>query len=373
MHIKSKKRNIIWLIVIALCLTACAEEGYVSEVPVTTSTEEVFEKPVVLDISEKEPEQESEPEPKSESESETEQAEQVILENIPEYTGNPYIIINNNFPAFSENDQQLTEAFEFYSDLDALGRCGQAYANICPELQPAEERGEIGEIKPSGWHTVKYNEIIDGNYLYNRCHLIGYQLAGENANEKNLITGTRYLNVEGMLPFENAVNDYVVSTGNHVLYRVTPVFEGDNLVASGVQMEARSVEDHGTGICFHVYCYNVQPGIEIDYATGESHVSEDSAEPEQATESDDHQVDTYETAEGEAIAENENPDVANSVSDPEAMEFVVNTNTHKFHLPTCSSVDDMAEHNKSSYTGTAQELIDQGYQPCKRCLGILYR
>ena len=272
----------------------------------------------------------------------TEQAERNVPEDVPEYTGSPYIVIHDNIPAFSEHDQQLTEAFEFYRELDALGRCGQAYANICPELQPTEERGEIGEIKPSGWHTVKYNEIIDGNYLYNRCHLIGYQLAGENANEKNLITGTRYLNVEGMLPFENEVNDYVVSTGNHVLYRVTPVFEGNNLVASGVQMEAWSVEDHGTGICFHVYCYNVQPGIEIDYATGESRVSKDSA-------------------------------VANTVSDREEMEFVVNTNTHKFHLPTCSSVDDIADRNKSNYTGTAQELIDQGYQPCQRCLGSLYR
>jgi DNA-entry nuclease len=201
----------------------------------------------------------------------------VSMEDIPEYSGEAYVIINENQPDFSEEDKQSTEAFEYYSELDSLGRCGQAYANVCPELQPTKERGEIGQIKPSGWHTVKYNDLIEGNYLYNRCHLIGYQLTGENANEKNLITGTRYLNVTGMLPFENEVDDYVDATGNHVLYRVTPVFEGNNLVASGVQIEAWSVEDGGQGVCFNVYCYNVQPGIEIDYATGDSRIIEDTA------------------------------------------------------------------------------------------------
>ena len=190
--------------------------------------------------------------------------------DIPEYSGNAYITINNNIPQFDDEQKKSKEEFEYYSDLDSLGRCGTAYANICPNLQPTEKRGEIGQVKPSGWHTVKYNDIIDGNYLYNRCHLIGYQLAGENANEKNLITGTRYLNVVGMLEFENKVDKYVDDTGNHVLYRVTPVFEGDDLVASGVHMEAWSVEDDGDGICFNVYCYNVQPGIGIDYLTGDS-------------------------------------------------------------------------------------------------------
>ena len=190
--------------------------------------------------------------------------------DIPEYSGNAYITINNNIPQFDDEQKKSTEEFEYYSDLDSLGRCGTAYANICPNLQPTEKRGEIGQVKPSGWHTVKYNDIIDGNYLYNRCHLIGYQLAGENANEKNLITGTRYLNVVGMLEFENKVDKYVDDSGNHVLYRVTPVFEGDDLVASGVHMEAWSVEDDGDGICFNVYCYNVQPGIGIDYLTGDS-------------------------------------------------------------------------------------------------------
>jgi DNA-entry nuclease len=196
------------------------------------------------------------------------------LENIPEYSGTAYVELNGNIPTFTEDEKKNTESFEEYSPLDELGRCQTAYANICDELRPTEERGEIGSVKPSGWHTVKYNDLIEGNYLYNRCHLIGYQLAGENANPLNLITGTRYLNIYGMLPFENMVDTYVDSTHNHVLYRVTPVFEGENLVASGVIMEAWSVEDNGEGICFNVYCYNVQPGITIDYLTGESWVEE---------------------------------------------------------------------------------------------------
>ena len=196
----------------------------------------------------------------------------ISLENIPEYSESPYIEINNNIPSFTESEY-TTKAFETYSNLDSLGRCGVAYANICKEIMPAEDekRGAISNVKPTGWKTAKYPGVIDGNYLYNRCHLIGYQLAGENANEKNLITGTRYMNVEGMLPFENKVDDYIDKhPKNHVLYRVTPIFKNQNLVANGVQMEAYSVEDNGQGICFNIYVYNVQPGIEIDYETGES-------------------------------------------------------------------------------------------------------
>ena len=189
-------------------------------------------------------------------------------ETISEYSGNPYVELNGNLPYFTDEELSTT-AFELYSELDSLGRCGAAYANVCKEIMPTEERGSIGMVKPAGWHTVKYDCIAD-RYLYNRCHLIGYQLAGENANEKNLITGTRYLNVDGMLPFENEVADYVNDTDNHVLYRVTPVFSGDNLLASGVIIEAKSVEDNGAGVQFNVYCYNVQPGISIDYTTGES-------------------------------------------------------------------------------------------------------
>lgn len=189
--------------------------------------------------------------------------------DIPAYSGYAYVEINNNQPFFEKNEL-TTEPFEEYSELDSMGRCGVAYANVCQELMPTEERGEIGSVKPSGWHTVKYPEVIKDLYLYNRCHLIGFQLAGENANEKNLITGTRYLNVVGMLPFENEVADYVRETNQHVLYRVTPIFTDDNLVADGVLMEAYSVEDSGMGVSFCVFVYNVQPGIEIDYKTGES-------------------------------------------------------------------------------------------------------
>lgn len=194
------------------------------------------------------------------------------LSSIPEYTDNPYVYINNNIPNFRE-EEYTTKSFEKYSKLDDLGRCGVAYANICKEIMPKkdEKRESISEIKPSGWKNVKYDGIIDGKYLYNRCHLIGWQLAGENANKQNLITGTRYMNVEGMLPFEDLVDDYIEKNeNNHVLYRVTPIFKEKNLVASGVQMEAYSVEDNGKGIQFNIYVYNVQPGIEINYLTGES-------------------------------------------------------------------------------------------------------
>ncbi len=190
------------------------------------------------------------------------------MSSIPAYADRPYVIINNNKPEFDEKDYTTT-SFESYSDLDLLERCGVAYANIGKDLMPTEERGSIGMIKPSGWHTVKYDNV-DGKYLYNRCHLIGYQLTGENANPQNLITCTRYMNTVGMLEFENKVANYIKETGNHVLYRVTPVFEDNNLVATGVQMEGYSVEDHGEGIEFNVFVYNVQDGIEIDYKTGES-------------------------------------------------------------------------------------------------------
>jgi len=195
------------------------------------------------------------------------------LDTLPEYDGVPYVELEGNVPAFTEAELTTT-AYEVYSPLDLLGRCGEVRACVGLELMPTEERGAIGMVKPSGWHTVRYDDRIDGKYLYNRCHLIGYQLTGENANEMNLITGTRYLNVEGMLPFENEIADYVQETGNHVLYRVTPIFRGVELVARGVQMEAYSVEDNGEGVSFHVYCYNVQPGVEINYLTGDSWAEE---------------------------------------------------------------------------------------------------
>ena len=273
------------------------------------------------------------------------------------YDGNAYVEINDNIPDFTDEDKKQLDAFETYSNLDSLGRCQVAYANICQEIMPTEERGSIGQIRPSGWHTVKYNDIIDGNYLYNRCHLIGYQLAGENANEKNLITGTRYLNIIGMLEFENEVGNYVRTTDNHVLYRVTPIFEGDNLVADGVQMEAWSVEDNGKGICFNVFCYNVQPGIDIDYSTGESHVAQNAATDNKAT--DNKATDNIDEK------NKDNPDEYAS----DNMEFVINTNTKKFHIPTCSCVDDILPKNKKVESSTIAELEEKGYSPCKRCIG----
>lgn len=198
-------------------------------------------------------------------------ADIIELSSIPSYDGNPYVELNGNAPTFDESEL-TTESFEIYSELDELGRCGTAYANLSFDLMPMEERGSIGMVKPSGWQTIRYDDIVEGKYLYNRCHLIGFQLAGENANELNLITGTRYMNVEGMLPFENMVAEYIEETGHHVLYRVTPIFEGENLVASGVQMEARSVEDDK--ISFNVFVYNVQPGIVINYADGSSHIAD---------------------------------------------------------------------------------------------------
>ena len=196
----------------------------------------------------------------------------IDLSNIPEYNGEPYIAVNGNVPFFEDTEVTAT-SFEEYSDLDNLGRCGVAMASVGQDIMPTEERGSIGQIKPAGWHTVKY-DCVDGKYLYNRCHLLGYQLTGENANERNLITGTRYLNVDGMLPFENMVADYVMETGNHVMYRVIPIYTGNNLVADGVLMEGYSVEDQGEGITFCVYVYNVQPGVRIDYATGDSSLAE---------------------------------------------------------------------------------------------------
>ncbi len=204
-----------------------------------------------------------------------EERETVTLDTLPDYDSSPYVELNDGQPIFTEEEKAGVSSYETYAPLDLLGRCGTAEACIGQDLMPTEERGAIGMVKPSGWHTVRYDGVVDGKYLYNRCHLIGYQLAGENANEKNLITGTRYLNVEGMLPFENQVADYVQETGNHVLYRVTPIFQGAELVARGVQMEAWSVEDGGAGVCFNVYCYNVQSGVEIDYATGKSHLAEE--------------------------------------------------------------------------------------------------
>ncbi len=194
--------------------------------------------------------------------------ESYTIDGIPPYSGAASVILNDNIPAFTDEEKQTTQSFEKYSELDDLGRCGAASACLSRDTMPKEERGDISSVKPTGWQNRKYG-FIDGDYIYHRCHVIGYQLSGENANERNLITGTAYMNIEGMLPYENQVAGYIRKTGNHVMYRVTPVFNGDNLLASGVIMEAYSVEDGGS-VCFNVYCYNVQPNVVINYATGEN-------------------------------------------------------------------------------------------------------
>lgn len=288
------------------------------------------------------------------------------ISDLPSYSGNPYVAINNNVPAFSDSDFTTT-SFEHYSELDSLGRCGVAFANVGQDLMPTEERGSIGQVKPTGWHTVKYDNV-DGKYLYNRCHLLGFQLTGENANVKNLITGTRYLNVTGMLPFENMVADYIKETNNHVLYRVTPIFEGNNLVANGVQMEAMSVEDRGEGIEFNVFCYNVQPGIAIDYATGDSHEDGTNATASSAssnTSSSTTQTTTVPAAVAETNQATAQQDTSSSTS--ATSTYILNTNTKKFHVPSCSSVNRMKDSNKKEFTGSRDEVIAQGYEPCKNC------
>ena len=254
-------------------------------------------------------------------------SEYFIPELIPEYSGSAYVTVNDNEPYF---DEMSNVSFENYSELDYLGRCGPAYACLSIDTMPTEDRGNIGMIKPSGWVTAKY-DFVDGKYLYNRCHLIGFQLSAENANEKNLITGTRYMNTEGMLPFENMTADYIEDTGNHVMYRVTPDFRGSELVARGVLMEAESVEDGGTGLSYNVYCYNIQPGIVINYADGSSYAYD--------KQTDDNIETTY----------------------------ILNVRSKKFHYPDCSGVLNMNEKNKQEYTGSREKLIEMGYSPCGIC------
>ena len=250
---------------------------------------------------------------------------------LPAYQNAPYTALNNNVPEF-EDAEHTVDSFETYGELDSLGRCTEAVACIGLDLMPTEDRGSIGQVKPSGWQTIRY-DIVDGGYLYNRCHLIGFQLSGENANEQNLITGTRYMNTKGMLPFENMVADYVKETENHVLYRVTPIFEGTELVARGVQIEALSMEDKGAGICFNVYVYNVQPGIVIDYATGHSRL--DGTAPTEA---------------------------------PAGVIYILNTNTGKFHLPSCGHADSIKDENRLEVKGqTRDQMIQHGYSACGTC------
>jgi len=254
----------------------------------------------------------------------------ISLSEVSAYSGEPFAVLGGNVPQFTEADY-TTESYEEYGELDGLNRCTYTVACIGADLMPTEERGNIGQVKPTGWVTAKY-DFVDGKYLYNRCHLIGFQLTGENANERNLITGTRYMNVDGMLPFENMVADYIKETGNHVLYRVIPVFDGNNLLASGVTMEAWSVEDEGEGICFYVYVYNVQPGVEIDYATGESWL----AAP---------------VSNGDDVQET----------------YVVNTSSGKFHKQSCSQWESIKTENRQTFETTRSQMLAWNFEPAGCC------
>ena len=417
-----KKR--IWLLAAALSavlsMTACGEaepesarevlQASVTEETASDETEEPLEGAPGDDASRPPAGEHADPEELAGQWS----AADFSLEDVAAYTDQAYVAVNDNQPYFSEYD--LTgQSDEFYSELDGLGRCGTACARVGVDLMPTEKRESISQVKPSGWQNAKYDNV-DGKYLYNRCHLIGFQLSGENANEKNLITGTRYLNVDGMLPFENMIADYVKETENHVMYRVTPVFEGDNLVASGVLLEAQSVEDQGEDLQFCVYVYNVQPGITIDYATGASSSGEQSSETASRSRAEEQNPETAsQSRTGEQSLESasqlrteeQNPETASqsrtgeqspesesqlrteeqnmeSASRPQAEEpqpeleaaqesapqgtdYILNTSTKKFHDPTCGSVKQMKESNKQVYTGSRDEVIAQGYDPCKKC------
>lgn len=306
-----KKRYLVGLAV-CFILTGCAGTGYPIEPATQFNTQENAEQ----------------------------EADQYAVQN----TGDLFVIQNGNSPYFTDKDKEraLTEVWEEYSALDELGRCGIAYANLCTELRPTEERGEIGQIKPTGWHTVKYSGIVDGNYLYNRCHLIAFMLAGENDNPLNLITGTRYFNVNGMLTYEDLTNDYMDTHPDyHVLYRVTPIFDEDNLVADGVLMEAYSVEDEGE-LSFCVFVNNIQPGITIDYKTGESWLNNE-----------------------DAVSEDQDDQTADS--EKMYVNYVLNTSSKKYHMPDCSAVEKISVQNKETYNGTLDWLIENGYEPCRLC------
>ena len=265
------------------------------------------------------------------------------LLGIPYFSGDPWTPVNDNEPTFTD-EEITTTGYEFYSELDNLGRCGYVMACVGREMMPTEDRGDIGSIKPTGWVQKQYDgNLVSGGNLYNRCHLIGFQLTGENANRKNLITGTRYMNWDGMVEFENMIADYVKETGNHVMYRVTPMFYENELVARGVHMEAYSVEDNGEGISFNVYAYNVQPGITIDYATGESWLS-----GEQGGNTDTEQKPN----------ENEGED---------GPKYILNTSSKKVHIPTCGSVSTMVDKNKQEYNGELADILAEGYSKCGVC------
>lgn len=313
----------------------------------------------------------------------------VDLAGIPWYTGSAYTLINNNEPTFAATELTV-EPFETYYALDSLDRATGAKACVGPELAPTEKRGNISEVKPTGWQSVRY-DFVDGESLYNRCHLLGFQLTGENANERNLITGTRYMNTEGMLPFEEAIDDYIEATGNHVLFEVVPLYAENNLVAHGVHMQARSIEDDGRGISFNVFCYNVQPGVDIDYATGDNWESEgpmlmslDASSSGAAYAGDDAAAHSGDSASASASTSasssasssaraqsstNSSNAATNGASsaDISSASYVLNTKSMKFHYTSCSAVSEMSSSNRATSNATRAELIQQGYKPCGSC------
>lgn len=319
------------------------------------------------------------------------------------YNGEDVIVLNNNVPNFSEAEKKNVTPYEYYSPLDGLGRCGVCYAVVCKETMPTEERGNIGDVKPTGWQTVKYNDLVDGNYLYNRCHLIGFQLTGENANTSNLITGTRHMNADSMLTYENMIANYVRGTNKHVLYRVTPYFAGNNLLATGVQMEAYSVEDGGQGVSFNVYCFNVQKGIGINYANGDSWViqanntstntntnsnttnnnsnnannnsnsttNNNSSTNNNSTNNNSSNTNNNNTTNNDTNNNNTNSTGVSATAPKDSKteaSFILNTNTMKIHMADCKSVNDIKEEHKKSVTSTIEKLKEEKYEPCQNCL-----
>lgn len=319
---KSRKYYIVFAVIIFVVVLCCAFFGKDESPATSAETNSSTSNSVKTTSSQNYPQTDF-----------TEIVSAVSLSDIPAYSGKSYVVVNNNEPTFDKSLKP--QAFEKYSKLDSLGRCGTAFACVCKETMPTEPREPIYSVKPTGWVHTDY-DFIDGKSLFNRCHLIGFQLTAENANERNLITGTRYMNTE-MNKFENMTADYIKETGNHVLYMVTPIFKDKELVARGVQMQAYSVEDEGDGICFNVYFYNVQPKVTINYSNGDNHLAQG--------------VTTTTTKPAEI---------------PKC-DYVLNVKTHKFHCPDCKGVADMSEKNKKEYNGSRDKLIEEGYIPCGSC------
>ena len=302
-----------------------------------------------------------EQDPADSEESSAEGSHAIDPDKLPEWDGEPSIEINGGDPSFTDSElsaiKKQTE--EDLSALDDQGRCGDVSACVSSETMPEGERDSIGMIRPAGWHLVKY-DFVEGKYLYNRCHLIGWQLTGLNAEERNLITGTRYLNVDGMLPYENQVADFAESSDLHVAYRVEPVYKGDELIARGVHIEAESIEDKGESLAFNVYCYNVQPYVDIDYKTGES--TADSDAPDSA-ESSDSSANQSGSSSGSGSSQN----AGAGSQDSTEQTYILNTNTKRYHLQGCRSLSQMKDKNKRTFHGSKKELSRMGYQPCGNC------